>query len=103
MSKTEYNWKPVNGYILILPEEIPTTTESGIEIPEQARDDRPSKGEVLAVSKAWQSEKGGLVPCPVEVGQTIAFKRWSNMEIEEGSKEKIIRFEDVIAIRGGKK
>ncbi len=72
-------------------------TDSGIYIPENAKDDRGAKkGKVIAVGKG-RHDDGILVPMSVSVGDTVLFQ-WGETLVLEGEEYYIVREGEISAI-----
>lgn len=99
MAKTKLNLNPTPGFIMIKPEESVEKTKSGIYLPENATEEKPLKGEVLAVGDAEVLANGGTRKSPVKVGQTVFYKKWGGNEIKiDGVDLLFAKFEDILAI-----
>lgn len=101
---TKLNLKPTAGYVLIAQEETVRKTSSGIVLPE-SHEEKPSKGKVLAVGPSSCCDdddcKCGESPC--KVGDVVIYKKWGGNEYKVDDKEYLfVKFEDILAIEGGK-
>jgi len=113
---TNYQFKPYNDQILILPEEKETETESGIIAPE-GLGDQPKIALVVAVGggkyseypiPATQSRLGGSaspsvfytkIPMDIRVGDKVLFKSWGTNSVKMNGKEHfLLKQEDVLAV-----
>ena len=91
-------FKPLNDRILVERVEEPTTTLSGIIIPDTAKE-KPLRGKVLAVGPGRSSEAGSLTPLAVNVGDTIVFGKYAGTELKIGGEERtILREDDVLGV-----
>lgn len=91
--------KPIGDNIIVKPEELETKTASGIIIPDSSNEERPERGEVIAVGPGRILDNGSRREIEVSVGQTVIFKKYSPNEIEiDDQKFLVIGSEDVIAI-----
>mgnify|MGYP001574130355 CR=1 FL=1 len=103
--------KPLAGYVLIEPIDDEEKTASGLIMPEKAKE-KPAKGKVMAVGKPIIHYEVGRIhipgviggpdfpeeECPVKVGDTVIFHRWSGQDVKEGQKEyKLVKFSDLMA------
>lgn len=80
---------PLEDHIIVKPLAQETTTKSGIILPES--DEKPSKGEVIAVGTGKILENGNRAPIDVAIGDIVYFGKYALDEIEiehEGSKQK---------------
>lgn len=91
--------KPLSNNLIVraaLQEEV---TKSGIVLPASAEQDKPEKGEVVAVGPGKLNDEGKLITMSVKVGDKIVFKKYSPDEIKIDDKEYLILNEnDVVAI-----
>lgn len=93
------NLKPIGGHVILKPADAETTTASGIIIPDTAKQDRPERGEIVAVGPGALNERGERVPVEVSVGQTVLFKKYAADEVElNGQKYLVISHDDVMAV-----
>ncbi|QSZ41205.1 co-chaperone GroES [Sulfurimonas aquatica] len=85
------NFQPLGKRVLIKRVEEATTTMSGIIIPDNAKE-KPSRGEVVAVSKEVTE---------VENGNEVLFGKYSGNEVAfEGTKYIVLEVEDIFGIIG---
>lgn len=92
------DFKPLNDRILVERVDEPTTTLSGIIIPETAKE-KPLRGTVLAVGPGRTAEDGTLTPLAVKVGDTIVFGKYGGTELKiNGVERTILREEDVLGV-----
>ena len=100
--------RPLAGYVLIEAIDEQETTASGLVMPEKAKE-KPEKGKVIAVGLdlphyEWGAFEGKLArlaneKCPVKVGDTAIFHRWSGQDVKEGQKEyKLVKFSDLMGV-----
>ena len=72
-------------------------TDSGIYIPDTAKEDHGAKrGKVIAVGKG-KFDDGALVPMSVSVGDTVLFQ-WGDTFTYEGEDYFIVREGEIVAI-----
>ena len=92
--------KPIGGRVVIEKKETQTQTESGIIIPDTAREGgEPEIGLVTAVGKGSRSMSGELIPLEIQVGDKVLYARFSAQEIQHKDKTYLVLGEqDVIAI-----
>jgi chaperonin GroES len=100
MAKVKLPIKPIGGNILVRPiEEDTTTTPSGLVISSAKSTERPQMGEIVALGTGRTDKEGQPLNWNVEVGQKIAFKKYSPDELEfENEKYLIMREEDILGI-----
>ena len=95
------DFKPLNDRILVERLEEPTTTASGIIIPDTAKE-KPLRGSVLAVGPGKFAEDGSVTDLAVSVGDTVVFGKYAGTEIKiEGQDRTILREDDVLGIVEG--
>jgi chaperonin GroES len=91
-------FKPLNDRILVERVEEPTTTSSGIIIPDSAKE-KPLCGSVLAVGPGRTSDDGTVTPLAVSVGDTIVFGKYAGTELKiDGVERTILREDDVLGV-----
>ncbi|MDP6943135.1 MAG: co-chaperone GroES [Myxococcota bacterium] len=92
------DFKPLNDRILVARVEEPTTTASGIIIPDTAKE-KPLRGSVLAVGPGRIGDDGGVTPLAVAVGDTIVFGKYAGTELKiDGQERTILREDDVLGV-----
>jgi chaperonin GroES len=102
-TKTTSNLKPIGGNILVLPLTEEKTTGSGIVLPDTISQEKPQKGEVIALGTGRLTEDGKVLPFNVKVGDKVIFKKYGPDEIEVEDKEYLIMEEsDILAVYSGK-
>ncbi len=85
------NFQPLGNRVLVKRVEEATTTMSGIIIPDNAKE-KPSRGEVVAVSKEVET----LVN-----GNQVLFGKYAGNEVSfEGTKYIVLEVEDIFGIIG---
>ena len=85
------NFQPLGKRILVKRVEEATTTMSGIIIPDNAKE-KPSRGEVVAVSKEVEV---------LENGNQVLFGKYAGNEVTfEGTKYIVLEVEDIFGIIG---
>lgn len=90
--------QPTPGYVLVSPKEMEKKTASGIVLPD-SHEEKPQKGEVLAVGKEQITESGVKIAPPCKKGDMVIYKEWGGNEYKEGETEYLfIKFEDILGI-----
>jgi len=85
------NFQPLGNRVLVKRVEEATTTMSGIIIPDNAKE-KPSRGEVVAVSKEVETLKNG---------NQVLFGKYAGNEVSfDGTKYIILDVEDIFGIIG---
>lgn len=93
------NISPLGDRVLLRPleEGKATKTQSGIYIPESAKEDRGSKKAIVVAIGNGKMEEGKLIPIGVKVGQKVLYS-WGD-SIKEGDEEYVlVREGDILAI-----
>ena len=91
--------RPLGDKIVVKPIEEEEKTQSGIFLPETAKE-KPQQGEVIAVGPGrWNNDKGERIPLDVKVGDRVIFAKYSGTEVKlDGEKYLIMSESDVLAI-----
>jgi chaperonin GroES len=90
--------KPLADRVLIEPAEAETKTQSGLFIPDNAKE-KPMQGKVIAVGAGKKNEKGETIPTEVKVGDTVLYGKYSGTEVTaEGKSYLIVKEGDIFAI-----
>jgi chaperonin GroES len=88
--------RPLHDKILVRRDEAESRTESGIFLPEKAKD-RPKTGVVEAVGTGTiNSDTGELIPLTVKKGDRIIFSSYSGTEVKLGDTELLVMSEDEV-------
>ena len=88
---------PVPGYLVIEPQKVEKTTESGIVLPD-SHEDKPQQGKVLSVGKPIFDD-GHEIVSPCKLNDVVIYKEWGGKEYKDGDKDLLIlKFEDIMAI-----
>ena len=92
--------KPIGGRLVVEKREPQTQTDSGIIIPDTAREGgEPEIGLCVAVGNGSRSMSGELIPMEVKVGDKVLYGRFSAQEIEHQGKTYLVLGEqDIIAV-----
>lgn len=91
--------KPIHSNVVIKPAKKAEMTKSGIVLPGTVDQERPEKGEVIAVGDGKMLNDGTRAPMTVKVGDTVMFKKYSPDEIKiDGEEYLVITEEDIIGI-----
>jgi len=92
--------KPLFNRVIIKPAVEEKKTESGIVLPDSARESSLLRGEVVATGPGKTSEKGEVIPVAVKAGDKVLFKKgYGADEIEiDGAKYVLISDDDILGI-----
>lgn len=90
--------KPLADRVLIEPAEAETKTQSGLYIPDNAKE-KPMQGKVVAVGPGKKNDKGEVVPMDVKVGDNVLYGKYSGTEVTaDGKSYLIVRESDIFAV-----
>ena len=92
------NMRPLHDRVVVEPSEQEERTESGLFIPETAKE-KPQQGKVLAAGAGRRDDDGERVPMDVAEGDTVLFAKYAGTEIKlDGKKLLIMKETDILAI-----
>jgi len=91
--------RPLGDKILVKRDEAATKTDSGIFLPESAKD-KPKQGKVMAVGNGiLNKDKGTYVPFTVKKGDTVIFSSYAGTEVKiDGEPYLIMTEEEILGI-----
>ena len=90
------NVRPLGDKIIVKREEAAEMTESGIYLPESAKD-KPKQGTVMALGSGnLNRETGEYIPFTVKKGDTVIFSSYSGTEVKIDDSDYLIMTEDDI-------
>lgn len=90
--------KPLHDRIIVKAAEKEQVTAGGIILPDAAQE-KPQRGEVLAVGPGKQLDSGTVAPIDVQVGDFVYYGKYSGTEVKvEGEDYVILRADDVLAV-----
>ena len=90
--------RPLEDRVLIKPIEPETKTDSGIYLPESAKE-KPMQGKIVAVGPGKLLDTGERVKPSVKKGDTVVFGKYSGTEIEiKNIKHMIIRESELLGL-----
>jgi len=88
---------PLGDRVVLKRADATTTTAGGIVLPDSAQD-KPQKGEVVAVGDGHVNDKGERVPLTVKEGDRVIFSSYAGDEITVGDDEfLLLRESDILA------
>ena len=87
--------RPLQDRVLIRRVEPETKTAGGIFIPDNVQE-KPMKGEVVAIGPGARGEDGKLLPMELKAGDRVLFGKWSGTEVKLDGEELIIMKESDI-------
>lgn len=89
--------KPLDDRVVIVPLEAEETTAGGIVLPDAAQE-KPQRGEVVAVGPGRLLDGGERCAVAISVGDIVLFGKYGGTDIEvDGREVKILRESDVLA------
>lgn len=93
---------PLNDRVIVKPlspEEMGTTTASGIIIPDTAKE-KPEQGTVIAVGPGkWNEDGDGRIPVGVSIGDRVMFSKYGYDEIKiQGVTYYVIAESNILAV-----
>ena len=92
------NVKPLSDNVLIRPLEADTKTQSGIILPDSAKE-KPQIGEVMAVGPGLVTPEGKKIPMNVKLKDKVLYKKWGGEEAKMNGKDwVIVKQNDILAI-----
>lgn len=87
---------PIGGNILVKPVNQDTVSASGIVLPSASEQERPQKGEIIALGTGRILPDGRRAEFGVKVGDTVIFKKYSPDEVEVDDEKYLIMDEEAI-------
>lgn len=89
---------PMPGFVAIKLKEAETKTDTGLELPDSSQE-KPQQGIILAKGADLpESSLHSVSSVPAEVGDLIAFKKYTGHPIKFGIEEvQVVAFADVLA------
>ena len=92
------NLKPLGDRVIIKQDEAEQTTASGIILTSKEQE-KPQRGEVIAVGEGKRTDAGEIIEVPVKVGDTVVYGRYGGQEVSvDGEDFVILRIDDIYAI-----
>ncbi len=94
------NLKPLGDRVLVKPAAAEQKTASGLYIASNAQE-KPQRGEVVAVGAGKLGENGERLPMDVKVGDTVIYGKFGGNEVKvDGEEYLLLRADDIYAIVG---
>ena len=94
--------KPLEDRVLVKPIEAQTKTESGIYLPESAKE-KPMHGKIVAVGPGKLLDSGERMKPTVKKGDTVVYGKYSGTEIEiKNAPHLIMRESELLGLIEGK-
>jgi chaperonin GroES len=93
--------KPLEDRVLVKPIEADTKTESGIYLPETAKE-RPVRGKVVALGPGKLLDNGKRAKLSIRKGDTVVYGKYAGTEVEiKGDKHLILRENELLGVIEG--
>ncbi|MAT81187.1 MAG: co-chaperone GroES [Phycisphaerae bacterium] len=81
--------KPLEDRVLVKPIEAESRTESGIYLPESAKE-KPMQGKVVALGPGKMLDNGERIKPVVKKGDTVVYSKYAGTEVEIKNKTHLI-------------
>ncbi|RMH27651.1 MAG: co-chaperone GroES [Planctomycetota bacterium] len=93
--------KPMEDRVLVRPIEQSDKTESGLYLPESAKE-RPVRGKVVAVGPGQRLDNGQRAKPSVKKGDTVVYGKYAGTEVEiKGADHLILRESELLGVVDG--
>lgn len=94
--------RPLFDRVLVKRTVEPTTTASGLFLPDSASKEKPVQGMILAVGNGRVADNGDVTPLAVKEGDTVIFGKYAGTEVKiDGEDRLILREDDILGIVEG--
>jgi len=92
------NIKPLHDRIIVKAADKEQVTAGGIILPDAAQE-KPQRGEVLAVGPGKTLDSGTVAPVDVKIGDVVYYGKYSGTEVKvDGDEYVILRADDILAV-----
>ena len=90
--------RPLGDRVLVKPEKAEQKTASGLYISSGAQE-KPQRGEVIAVGAGTLDDKGERIPGDVKVGDVVIYGKYGGNEVKiDGEEYLLMRDSDIYAV-----
>ena len=90
--------QPLEDRIVIKPADAETRTESGIYLPETAKE-KPMQGKVVSVGPGRRLDNGERVKPAVKKGDIVVYGKYAGTELKlDGEEHIVLREDEVLAV-----
>ena len=90
--------RPLGDRVLVKPEKAEQKTASGLYISSGAQE-KPQRGEVIAVGAGKIDDKGERIPVDVKVGDVVIYGKYGGNEVKiDGEEYLLMRDSDIYAV-----
>ena len=92
------NLKPLGDRVIVKAAEAETKTQSGLYLTTSSQE-KPQRGEVLAVGEGRFDSGGKRIPLDLKVGDTVIYSKYGGTEVKlEDEEYLILRADDIYAV-----
>ncbi len=92
------NLKPLGDRVIVKAAEAETKTQSGLYLTTSSQE-KPQRGEVLAVGEGRFDSEGKRIPLDLKVGDTVIYSKYGGTEVKlEDEEYLILRADDIYAV-----
>jgi chaperonin GroES len=96
--KNAMKLKPLHDRVVVKTLEAESRTASGIVIPDAAQE-KPNRGEILAVGSGRRLEDGTVLSMAVAVGDEVLFGKYAGQAVKvDGEEITVLKEEDIFAV-----
>jgi chaperonin GroES len=88
-------FRPLHDRVVVERIDPEARSAGGIIIPDTAQE-KPSRGEIIAVGSGGRDDTGKLIPIDLKVGDRVLFGKWSGTEVKIDAQELLIMKESDI-------
>ena len=90
--------RPLGDRVLVKPEKAEQKTATGLYISSGAQE-KPQRGEVIAVGAGKLDDKGERIPVDVKVGDVVIYGKYGGNEVKiDGEEYLLMRDSDIYAV-----
>ena len=90
--------RPLGDRVLVKPEKAEQKTASGLYISSGAQE-KPQRGEVIAVGAGKLDDKGERIPVDIKVGDVVIYGKYGGNEVKiDGEEYLLMRDSDIYAV-----
>ena len=90
--------RPLGDRVLVKPEKAEQKTASGLYISSGAQE-KPQRGEVIAVGAGKLDDKGERIPVDVKVGDVVIYGKYGGNEVKiDGEEYLLMRDSDIYSV-----
>lgn len=99
--KSKIAFTPIADRVLVRPADAETVSASGIVLPDSAQE-KPMRGQVLAVGPGRSGADGARLEMPVATGDQVVYGKYAGSDIKfDGEEYKILRADEILAVIEG--